>query len=88
MLKSRLWHHVYRLVVKWARTVHVYLTLFGFGLLLFFAVTGFMLNHEDMFLQEKQDGICLSICWPRRRRTRRPSPASCVREFDIEGLET
>jgi hypothetical protein len=39
----------HRLLIKWARTLHVYLTLFGFMLLLFFAVTGFMLNHEDWF---------------------------------------
>jgi uncharacterized protein len=39
----------FRRTVKWARTVHLYLTLFALGLLLFFAVTGFMLNHEDWF---------------------------------------
>ena len=39
----------YRWLVKWARFVHLYLTLFALGLLLFFAVTGFMLNHEDWF---------------------------------------
>ena len=40
----------HRVVLKWARILHVYLTLFGFALLLFFAVSGFMLNHEDWFL--------------------------------------
>jgi hypothetical protein len=40
----------HRLILKWARTVHVYLTLFGLALLLFFAITGFMLNHENWFL--------------------------------------
>lgn len=40
----------FRLVVKWARTAHLYLTLFCLGLLLFFAVTGFMLNHEGWFV--------------------------------------
>jgi hypothetical protein len=39
----------YRRLLKWARTIHVYLTLFGLVLILFFAVTGFMLNHEDWF---------------------------------------
>ncbi len=38
------------MLLKWARLVHVYVTLFGFVLLLFFAVTGFMLNHENWFL--------------------------------------
>jgi uncharacterized protein len=41
--------YAHRLGIKWARTLHVYLTLFGFALLLFFSVTGFMLNHEDWF---------------------------------------
>lgn len=40
---------LFRWSVKWARTVHLYLTLFALGLLLFFAATGFMLNHEDWF---------------------------------------
>jgi hypothetical protein len=43
-------HQAHRLALKWARAVHVYLTMFGFALLLFFAVSGFMLNHEDWFL--------------------------------------
>jgi hypothetical protein len=44
----------HRLLLKWARMVHVYLTLFGLALLLFFAVTGFMLNHDDWFGPEEQ----------------------------------
>ncbi len=38
-----------RWVIKWARTVHLYSTLFALALILFFASTGFMLNHEDWF---------------------------------------
>jgi hypothetical protein len=45
-----------RWLLKAARTVHVYATLFGLVLLLFFAVTGFMLNHEKWFgLDESQE---------------------------------
>lgn len=40
----------HRWLLKWARTLHVYLTMFGFMLILFFSVTGFMLNHENWFL--------------------------------------
>jgi hypothetical protein len=40
---------LYRWTVRWARTIHLNLTLFGLALLLLFAVTGFMLNHEDWF---------------------------------------
>lgn len=43
----------HRLLLKWARLIHVYLTLLGLGLLLFFGVTGFMLNHEDWFGPER-----------------------------------
>jgi hypothetical protein len=45
--------HGHRLLLKWARTIHVYVTLFGFALLLFFAVTGFVLNHEEWFGLDK-----------------------------------
>jgi hypothetical protein len=43
---------VHRWVLKFCRTVHVYLTLFGLVLLTFFAVTGFLLNHYDWFVGE------------------------------------
>ena len=39
----------FRFTVRWARTIHLYLTLSALGLLIFFAVTGFMLNHEKWF---------------------------------------
>lgn len=39
----------YRLLIKWARTVHIYATLSGLLLILFFALTGFMLNHDTWF---------------------------------------
>jgi uncharacterized protein len=41
--------HRHRMLLKWARLVHVYVTLLGLALILFFAVTGFMLNHDDWF---------------------------------------
>jgi hypothetical protein len=43
---------IHRWLLKTARTVHVYLTLFGLTLILFFAVTGFMLNHTEWFLPD------------------------------------
>lgn len=43
----------YRRVIKWARTTHLYLTLSGLLLILFFAVTGFMLNHVEWFTPEQ-----------------------------------
>jgi hypothetical protein len=44
-----------RFVLRWSRTLHVYLTILALLLLLFFAATGFMLNHGDWFgLEEVQ----------------------------------
>jgi hypothetical protein len=37
-------------MLKLARLTHLYLTLFGLVLILFFAVSGFMLNHIDWFV--------------------------------------
>jgi hypothetical protein len=39
----------HRLLLKWARFVHVYLTMFGLLIILFFAATGFILNHPEWF---------------------------------------
>src|SRR5437773_1438796 len=54
--------HPHRLLLKWARLIHVYLTLFGFLILLFFGVTGFMLNHPDMFgYNQKHETVVTGI---------------------------
>jgi uncharacterized protein len=54
----------YRWLLKAARTAHLYATLFGLALILFFAVTGFMLNHLEWFLPDE----------PRTRIESRPLP--------------
>lgn len=38
-----------RTILAWTRTIHIYLTMAALGLMLFFAVTGFTVNHEDWF---------------------------------------
>jgi hypothetical protein len=38
-------------VARVARSLHIYLTMFAFLMMLFFAVTGFALNHEEWFAQ-------------------------------------
>jgi uncharacterized protein len=43
----------HRLLLKWARYVHVYLTMFGLLVILFFTATGFILNHPSWFGQEE-----------------------------------
>jgi hypothetical protein len=42
----------HRWILKAARTLHLYTTLFGLALILFFALTGFMLNHMEWFLPD------------------------------------
>jgi len=48
-------HHFKLFAKKWARTLHIYLSMLGLALIVFFAATGFMLNHEEWFgLGERQ----------------------------------
>lgn len=39
----------FRHVQLWSRTFHIYLSMLALGVLLFFAATGFMLNHPEGF---------------------------------------
>lgn len=41
-------HPLWRSTVAWTRTLHIYLTMFAFLMMMFFAVTGVLLNHEDL----------------------------------------
>ncbi len=34
--------------MAWTRTLHIYLTMFAFLMMMFFALTGILLNHEDL----------------------------------------
>ena len=38
--------------MKWSRTLHIYVSLLGFALFLFFAVTGIQLTHESFGMDE------------------------------------
>ncbi len=42
-------HHFRLLFKKWARLVHIYLSMLGLLALVFFSITGIMLNHEEWF---------------------------------------
>ena len=42
-------HPVYRKILHWTRTLHTYLTMLALVMFLFFALTGFMLNHAEWF---------------------------------------
>ena len=69
-----------RWLVKWARTVHLYTTLFALALILFFASTGFMLNHEDWFspaepYRTERKGTIAPVVEAARQARRRGSAA-------------
>lgn len=66
----------YRRLLKWSRLIHVYLTLFALGLILLFAVTGFMLNHEDWFISPE----------PRTRTTEGVLPTNLFHPTDRLGI--
>ena len=61
----------YSRIVGVARTLHIYLTMFAFLMMLFFAVTGLVLNHEDLFAGATT-----------RREVRGALPASILRGPD------
>ncbi len=42
-------HHQRLLLKSWSRTLHIYLSLLGLVMVVFFALTGFVLNHPDWF---------------------------------------
>jgi len=42
-------HHRRLLFKSWTRTVHIYVSMLGLLAVIFFSVTGIMLNHEEWF---------------------------------------
>jgi hypothetical protein len=42
-------HHRRLLFKSWTRTIHIYISMFGLLAVIFFSVTGIMLNHEEWF---------------------------------------
>jgi hypothetical protein len=42
-------HHFRLLFKKWSRLLHIYLSMLGLLAVVFFSITGIMLNHEEWF---------------------------------------
>src|SRR6476646_4119392 len=42
-------HHRKLLFKSWTRTLHIYISMLGLLAVIFFSVTGIMLNHEEWF---------------------------------------
>jgi hypothetical protein len=42
-------HHRRLLYKSWTRTIHIYISMLGLLAVIFFSVTGIMLNHEEWF---------------------------------------
>lgn len=46
-----------REALKWARTLHIYFSLMGLLMFLFFALTGIMLTHDSFGLDQSQSSV-------------------------------
>ncbi len=55
----------YRTFLSLCRTLHIYLTLLALMTILFFSVTGFMLNHESWFSEGKGSSRTDTITLPK-----------------------
>lgn len=56
--------HVVRQLARWALTLHIYLSMTGFLLVLLFAVTGLTLNHDDFGLSEPKTTTSMMVVPP------------------------
>ena len=61
-------HHFRLLFKKWSRLIHIYLSMLGLLVILFFSITGIMLNHEEWF----------GFAEPRIRKTEGTLPAALL----------
>ena len=64
--------HRQRLLKKWSRTFHIYLSMLGLLGILFFAATGLMLNHAEWF----------GMVEPRVRRIEGTLPLASLKDPD------
>ena len=69
-------HHFRLLLKKWSRLVHIYLSMLGLLSVVFFSITGIMLNHEEWF----------GFAEPRIRKTEGTVPAALLTTPDKLGI--
>ena len=69
-------HHFRLLFKKWSRLVHIYLSMLGLLAIVFFSITGIMLNHEEWF----------GFAEPRIRKTEGTLPAALLTTPDKLGI--
>lgn len=76
-------------VRKWSRSVHRDLSFFFSGVVLIYAVSGFMLNHKRDFDSDysiRRQEVQLSGTWPREQReTGRPEAETFLRQVGESG---
>lgn len=69
-------HHFRLLFKKWSRLIHIYLSMLGLLSVVFFSITGIMLNHEEWF----------GFAEPRIRNTEGTLPAALLVAPDKLGI--
>ncbi len=74
-------------LVRWMRTIHIYLSMAGFVLMAFFAATGLLLNHrEALMLDEVQSAELTGRIAPERLVEGKDAITAAVRQqFRIQG---
>ena len=65
-------HHRRLLLRVWARNIHIYISMLGLLAVMFFSITGFMLNHDEWF----------GISNPRISKKEGTLPAAMLKEPD------
>jgi len=83
---------------SWVRTTHTYLSLFGMLSMLFFGITGFVMNHEHWFLDDEQEAVVIGQLPPELLATpsqpvivellrTRYGVSGFVSKFEVDGNE-
>ncbi len=70
-------------IATWTRWIHIYLSMFSFATLLFFAVTGITLNHPDWLAGHRVESISdkLDSTWISATDTNRIAKMEIVEHF-------
>ena len=55
---------IFHSIVVFSRTIHIYLTMFSFVLMIFLAITGITLNHEEWFLRNQPPPLETAVALP------------------------
>ena len=65
---------LHRVLAKWSRWLHIYLSMFSLGAIFFFSITGLTLNHPDWFFRENTTQVTGNLDLTLLNRKANPPP--------------